>query len=304
MIDYIIILLAVACFAGQFAFTKLYERVIKQTTVTSLIMLSATGVVGTLLYLAVGGFKVNFSPISVILAVALACIMVPYYMVGIKVLSLGSLAIYSMFMMLGGMLVPFFYGVIFLDEAVSVWQILGAVLLTLFIVLQAVWQKSPDEGDAKGAKGTKYLFFALCLVIFFLNGATSVISKAHQISAGAVDEVSFTVIYCFLTALFGVVLLPFGFIKNKAEAKIKTRETLRIKPLLTMFLIGAAAHTGNFLLLKAASNVPASVQYPLVSGGVIVLSALTSAYIFKEKLSLKEWLSVAGVFASTFLFAF
>jgi hypothetical protein len=35
-------------------------------------------------------------------------------MIGIKVLSLGSLAVCSMFMMLGGMLVPFFYGIIFL----------------------------------------------------------------------------------------------------------------------------------------------------------------------------------------------
>lgn len=304
MIDYVIILLAVVCFAGQFAFTKLYERVIRQTFVTSLIMLSATGVVGTVLYLIVGGFKVNFSPISLILAIALALVMVPYYMVGIKVLSLGSLAIFSMFMMLGGMLVPFFYGIIFLDEPSSFWQILGAVLLTLFIILQAVWQESPNDGNASSSKSTKYLFFALCLVIFFLNGATSVISKAHQISAGAVDEVSFTVIYCFLTAVFGMILLPFGFIKNKSEAKSEALETFKVKPVVTMFLIGAAAHTGNFLLLKAASNVPASVQYPLVSGGVIVLSALTSAFIFKEKLSLKEWLSVVGVFASTFLFAF
>jgi multidrug transporter EmrE-like cation transporter len=71
-----------------------------------------------------------------------------------------------------------------------------------------------------------------------------------------------------------------------------------------MTLIGATAYTGNFLHLLAASDVPASVQFPLVSGGVIVLSALVSAFLFKEKLSKKEWLSIAGAFASTVLFAF
>ena len=56
-------------------------------------------------------------------------------MLGIKVLSLGSLAVYSMFMMLGGMLVPFFYGAFFLNESISAAQIVGTVLLSLFIIL-------------------------------------------------------------------------------------------------------------------------------------------------------------------------
>jgi uncharacterized membrane protein len=40
-----------------------------------------------------------------------------------------------MFMMLGGMLVPFFYGVLFLQEKLSVGKVIGTVLLTVFIVL-------------------------------------------------------------------------------------------------------------------------------------------------------------------------
>jgi multidrug transporter EmrE-like cation transporter len=57
-------------------------------------------------------------------------------------------------------------------------------------------------------------------------------------------------------------------------------------------------------LLLAADKVPASIQFPLVSGGVIVLSALVSNFIFKEKLSKKEWISILGAFISTVLFAF
>ena len=78
----------------------------------------------------------------------------------------------------------------------------------------------------------------------------------------------------------------------------------KIKPLAVMSLIGAAAYTGNFLHLKAASTVPASVQFPLVSGGVIVISAFVSFLVFREKLSKKEWISIAGAFVSTVLFAF
>ena len=99
---------------------------------------------GALLFFCAGGFSVSFSPVSALWAALFAVIMLPYYMIGIKVLSLGSLAIYSMFMMLGGMLVPFFYGIIFLEENISIAQIVGTVLLTVFIVLQAIWQKEPD----------------------------------------------------------------------------------------------------------------------------------------------------------------
>lgn len=301
MLDYIIISLAVLCFAAQFAFTKCYEGAVKQTLTTTLIMLVVTSLSGMMLYLIIGGFQVQYSSVSLIWAALLAIVMIPYYTVGIKVISLGSLAVYSMFMMLGGMLVPFFYGIIFLHEEISLFKILGTILMSVFIVLQAVFT---DNGEKNGEKGNKYLFFALCLLIFFLNGLTGVIAKAHQISADAIDEVSFTVISCGLNALFSLVLFIIVSIKNTNEKVIEAKSTLKLKPIIIMALIGMAAYTGNFLHLKAANNVPASVQFPLVSGGVILVSALASVFIFREKISKKEWISVIGAFLSTILFAF
>ncbi len=303
MTAYIIILLAVFCFAGQFAFTKIYEGSMRQTTVTALVMLVVTSIIGTVLYLFIGGFRVEFSSVSVFWSILFALVMIPYYMIGIRVLSLGSLAVYGMFMMLGGMLVPFFYGVWFLRESVSVAQILGTVLLTGFIVLQAVSQ-SDTQGETGKKRSGRILFFVLCLIIFFLNGLTGVIAKAHQIDGRAVDEVSFTVISCALTAVFSLFLLGFEFLRGRRQKAEEVKMTLKAKPLLVMTLIGAATYTGNFLHLLAASDVPASEQFPLVSGGVIVMSALVSAFFFKERLNTKEWIAIGGAFLSTVLFAF
>ena len=305
MKDYIIILLAVVCFAAQFAFTKLFEGAVKQTLTTALVMLVFTNLIGALLFLCVGGFAVRVSPVSLLWAAVFALVMVPYYVVGIKVLSLGSLAIYSMFMMLGGMILPFFYGIIFLGETVSWGKAVGTALLTLFIILQAIGQKSPGEGSTVPRSRWKtYLFFILCLVIFVLNGMTGVIAKIHEISAGTVDEVSFTVLACALTALLSLMLLPIPLIKDRGATAAEIASTLKSRPTVVMIFIGAAAYTGNFLHLKAAANVPASVQFPLVSGGVIVLSALVSAFFFREKISRREWIAVGGSFLSTVLFAF
>ena len=305
MINYIIISLAVVCFAGQFAFTKLYESTVKQNMISLLVMLIFTSLTGMILYLCVGKFQIQFSAVTLLWAAILAIIMIPYYIVSIYVMSLGSLAIYSMFMMLGGMLVPFFYGIIFLDEKITVGKIIGTALLSLFIIMQALSASSNDESDsAKSPTKRKYLFFLLCLLIFFINGLTGVVAKAHQMSNGSADEISFTVISCALTLIFSLILFAFFSLKNRSEIKEQITLSLRLKPIYIMLLIGAATYTGNFLHLKAASHVPASIQFPLVSGGVILLSALVSAFIFKEKSSAKEWISITGAFLSTFLFAF
>ena len=295
---YIVMLLAVVCFTAQFGFTKCCGKIVKSTLATTLIMVAVTNLVGAILFLIIGGFRVEFSLVSVLLAIAFSGVMIPYFIIGVKVLSLGSLAIYSMFMMLGGMLVPFFYGVLFLKEILTFGRILGAVLLSFFIVLQALWQR-PD-GNQTTTKHKTYKFFILCLLIFFLNGMTGVIAKAHEISVQAVDEISFSVISCGITAASSLVCILFSGQKVRPALRV----TLRGYPLFIMVLLGIAAYMGNFLHLKAAAFVPASVQFPLVSGGVIVLSGLTSTVLFKEKLSKKEWISVAGAFASTVLFAF
>lgn len=302
--EYVIIFLAVLCFVGQFTFTKIYEGTVKQTTQSALIMLTATGVVGAILFFVIGGFRISFSPVTVTWAAVFALIMIPYYTVGIRVLSLGSLAIYSMFMMLGGMLVPFFYGILLLDEEISIGKLIGTVLLTLFIILQAVAQRDADDPQCDGSGKKRGVFFALCILIFFINGLTGVVAKAHQISSGAVDEISFTVISCALTAIFGAAILLISSIRQKSAVIEAAGRVMHVKPMLVMALIGIAAHSGNLLHLIAAADVPASVQFPIVSGGVIVLSALVSVTVFKEKVTRKEWFSIAGAFLSTVLFAF
>lgn len=301
MISYIIVLLAVLCFALQFAMTKVYEQCVKQTAVTSFVMLVIAGIVGAIIYLCVGGFKVNVSLISIALASIFAIIMIPYYIVSIKVLSLGSLAIYSMFMMLGGMLLPFVYGLLFLNESVSWGKIAGCVIMGVFIVLQGIAQNEAENRKIKN----KQLFFILCLCIFVVNGLTGVIATVHQNHTDAVDEISFTVLTCVITVFGGLIaLIVVWLFQKKSQNFTQLKNIIKVKPLILVSVIGAAMHTGNYLILKAASHIPATVQFPLISGGTIVFSALISVLCFKEKMSKKELFCVVGAFVSTVLFTF
>ena len=304
MFEYFLLFLAVVCFAGQFAFTKSYEQTVKSNLVNTLIMLVLTSFFGSLLFFVIGGFKVNFTWFSFVLALLFAVIMLPYFLLGIKALSLGSLAVYSVFMMLGGMLVPFFYGIIFLKESITLTKVLGAILLTVFIVLQCFAQKNDEQNNIeKSSRSKKGLFIIVCLLIFFINGLTGVIAKAHEIGSNPVDETSFVTLYSALTLIMSLLALATILLLNKNNDKINLKPAFKLKPIFIAFLIGASSYTGNFLSLIVAAKVPASVSFPIVSGGVIVLSSIVSRVIYKEKVSKTEWASVVGALISIVLFA-
>lgn len=300
MLDYFLIFLAVGCFALQFIFTKIFSSGIEQNFETALTMLFLTGVFGAALYFAINGFSLRVSTPSVWLAIVFAVVMIPYYTLSFKALTLGSVAIYSTFMMLGGMLLPFLYGTIWLNEPISWGKAVGCVLLCACIVAQGISQKNAEGGKNKG----NTLFFLLCLCIFVVNGLTGVIAKAHQTRPTAVDEVSFTVLSCAFTAILSLLLLGIRLCFKRKEKLRFVKAVLKPKSLGIVTLLGAAMHTGNFLILIAAANVPASVQFPLISGGTILLSALLALLLFKEKPPKKEWFCILGAFLSSLFFAF
>ena len=303
--DYLILIIAVCCFAAQFAFNNVYERSIKQTVITALTLPLVIGAVGTVQYLIISGFSIEVTEGSLLLAVFMAATFIPCYALGIKVLEFGSLAIYSMFMMLGGMLLPYFYGIIFLGEDITAPRAVGSILLATFIILQALIQNSAMSKERSRSRKDRVLFLLLCVAIFFLNGMTGVIAKMHEMRADAISEASFTFLYSAFTVLISLVLIAFVFLRGgRKEKLVQFKSTLKGKPLLSMVGLGVMTNTGNFLLLKAAANLPASVQFPFISGGVILLSALVSAFVFREKISKKEWFTVLGASVATVLFLF
>lgn len=59
---------------------------------------------------------------------------------------------------------------------------------------------------------------------------------------------------------------------------------------------------GNLLLLITLKHIPASVQYPAVTGGVMLVSLLISV-ARKEKITKKDIISTVIAFASTVMIA-
>ena len=206
-----------------------------------------------------------------------------------------------MFMMLGGMIVPFVEGLIVNPETnrLKLTNGLGLVLLTFFLIFQVA--------GVKTAKATRKKFYALCVVMFFINGIVGVLTSLQSNPvAPAMTSENFTILKSLImivlsAAIIGILLLGK---KSRAANVSALRTALAPRPVVFGTICSAVAGIGGFLQLVANAKVPNTVQYPIVTGGTIVLTAVAAFLFFREKQSRRSAICLAGAFLSTILFVF
>ncbi len=171
----------------------------------------------------------------------------------------------------------FLYG-----DTVSSFKIIGILLALLGVVLSSI-----EKGKLSFDK--KYLWPILS--IFSGQGIADVLFTYAQ--KKYVEKPPLFISVLFLTAFVS------GLIILGVQVAQKKQTLLPIKKLGKNVLWGIALGVPNFLTLfyfySALDNgfMESSQVYPILNMGVIVLSALSGYLIFKEKLSVINWLGIA-----------
>ena len=280
---YLLVLAATVLFALQFFFNQKFETVRGSDLKSALEFTLYKNSVIFVMMLIISGFKIIITPFSIVLSViyAAACILMTYF--SLKAFSVANLSVYSVFSMLGGMILPFMLGVGFYNEKLTLFKIACCILIVVSVLL-----------NIKGGKQNKKAFLYY-MAVFVLNGSVGVISTIHQNSDTAhTDSTGFM----FLSSLAGIVISGIWML-----AKYKKIPLLKGKALLYTSGYGIFNGIGNWLLLVSLIHLPASVQYPLVTGGVMVFSTVISI-IRKEKLTKTDYIAAAISFAASVLMAF
>ena len=282
---YSLILISVAMFGGGFAFQDLYRKKRGSGLRISMEAACIGSVAGLIVLLAIDGFSFEYTAFTLLMSFLAALNGLAFTFCAFRALDYINLSLFSVFSMLGGMALPFFQGILFYGEAFT----LGKGICVAFIV--AALLCTIEKGERK--KGT--VFYA---GIFILNGMSGVISKIFTASdfpkASAAG-------YSMWSAAMTVLLSGFVWFalsqreKRRALADGVEREKIDRKVILQSYGIGALSgainKVANFLLVLALVHVDASVQYPMVTGGTMIVSTLLS-YFGEKKPSKKELLSV------------
>lgn len=285
--SYLLVLAATVLLAFEFALSKKYQTMEGAGMAAGLRFNLLTGLFTTVIFFCIAGFKPEFSVFSVTLAALAALCGTAYNVISFRILKAGGMALYSLFLMLGGMLLPYVYGVLFLDETISVLRVIGLVCIVAAVFC-----------SGKTKVRVPAWVYVCCVVVFVLNGCVSILSKLHQIETvqPTISTAAFVMYGGMGRALFcGASLLAVG---KKAEKPAS--------PLWKLLAVaaGAAAISGlSYLLqLTGARELPATVLYPMVTGGSIIFSALSGLVFFKEQLSKWQIISIALCFVGTLLF--
>ena len=281
--SYIYVAIAVVLLAFEFACSKKYQALEGAQMVPGLRFNALTGLLSALTMLVISGFQPAWSPLSLILAIGQAACCIAYSLIGFRVLKMGGMALYTTFLMSGGMLLPYFVGVAFWNEQLSWLRIVGVVLILGAVILSNFTRE----------KISKKLI-ALCCTVFVLNGFVSILSKYHQIKA-PVDSTNFAMyagaakfLLCSLVLIF-CRKAPSQFMQNR-------------KSYLVIAVTAVVCGVSYLLQLMGAKDLPATVLYPMITGGCVVMSALAGMVFFKEKISKMQLISILLCLAGTLFF--
>jgi multidrug transporter EmrE-like cation transporter len=334
-IYYVLLFLSALIFASQFFVTRQYQlrngtgflgsvklSFFAYLTIAIFFFVKGCLTMGTLNF----GFTwFTFAMTLLIAVVSLSCV----YM-GIKVLAVGDMSIYSVFMMLGSIILPSFVDLVFYyaPEKLS-WLKAVALLLMIIAIIFSVSSVDKDKLTLKAI-----LYY---IGIFVMNGMIGVFFTIHQnqpeLTAAVMQTADELVVnndvfmtwYGISTVLLtGVIYGICYFVKpikskfseldgvdsgNEGTAVVEGKESAMKALLVTIGLAaiyGLCNGVGDYFIAIATqpNALGASVTFPIINGGTIIFSTLSGILFFKEKLTVSTVISLVIVVISTVLFMF
>lgn len=273
---YAFILLSVVLFGASFAMNDAYRKMRGSGFKISSEFSLVAAIPGFFILLFMNGFRFEYTPFSLVMAVLAAFNGLAFSFCSFKALGKINLSLYALFSMLGGMALPFLQGILFYHEPLTVSKgvcflfIVAALLLTL------------ERGEKKN--GTVYY-----IGVFVLNGMSGVLTKIF--TSTDLPKTSATG-YSLLTNIATLVLSALVLlILYRQKTPKHTPRSVGVAA-----AGGVISRLGNLLLVVSLAHVDASVQYPMVTGGTMIVSTLIAFFDKRRRPSKKELASVALAF--------
>jgi len=288
MSNYVLLTFSAVLLAANFSVTSLYQKSEGVSARAGFKFTALVGLVTSLVFWMINGFAIKLSAFSLILAASNAVLCMLYTVIGFRIMKKQGVALYTLFLMTGGMIVPYVWGLLALDEMFFVSRIIGLVFITGAVVLSK-WKN--EKGNFKD--------IMLCVTVFFINGLVSVISKIHSIETEmyTVSEMEFVIMANFSNFVISGICCLF------AKKETSPKEKINAKIILPIIILSALFGGGSYLMqLISAKSLPATVLYPFVTGGSIIFTTVAERIIYKEKIKTELLISVVLCFLGTLLF--
>lgn len=273
MLNALFLALATVAISAQSVLKKTYNL---RTEKRGAFVFSTLSVLAAaLFFLCLSGFKLNLTAEIIPYALGFALSYGTAVITGFLAIKLGALSLTSLITAYS-LIIPTFYGLLFLHEEVSfLFYIgLGTLCVSLFLM----------NSKKSGAKIT--LPWVIVVFLAFLgNGACSTVQMVHQKNFSGQYKNEFMIISLFIVA---IVMLGVTLFTERGEIVYSVK-----KGAPHAVLCGVINGVCNLLVMTLAVNMNASIMYPVISAGGILLTGAVSIAFYKERLSKGQYVALA-----------
>ena len=217
-----------------------------------------------------------------------------------------KLAVVSLFSLIGGQMLPFFYGLIFTGagKTTGILSWLGFAALLASCVISLPREKADGERTGK-----KWRAAFLCMGAFVGNGMVSVATdmNAKAIAAGRSTSEGFMIVNAIFGVLIGLALIlsnrralrPLLSGNGTALPQTDREQASAVsRKLVIAVILCAGAYAvlnglGNVfsMLCGASEGMQSTVQYPVLNALILIMMPLIGRVVFKEKLTARILIS-------------
>ena len=207
----------------------------------------------------------------------------------LRALRHGPLSFVNFIQTSGGIVLPSLFGAIFLKQGISGIQI--AALPILLISLAMVMDLKKGDGSVSVRK---WLPGAAMSMLWC--GVVGILQTLFQTSEHKEE------LYGFLTITFLMIvllnLIPWKIAEKKEPANFSVRSKAIVQPVVSGLFMGIV----NIVNLFLAGVMPTVIFFPIINGGLLIMTVLAAVIFFRESLRTVQWLGIlVGIVAMCML---
>lgn len=272
--NYILLTISIFFETLKNGYVNYFGKKLFVTTKDTLLFNIVSGV-GAIIFFVFSANVFEVSAYSLAMAAIFSLISAGAFYFSLMSLATGPMSASTLLVYMGSMVIPAVFGTLYYKQPVTELKIVGVVLMALSLVLSLNIKKD------KQMSGRWYFYSAASFVFWGLVG---IVQQIHQNSdyAGEINEFLFWS-FVMMTTFFVVLYFVMGNRENtKNGYALKSKTSVLV---MASGVLIAIVYKINLYLSGAMNPM---VFFPIVNGGVLLLSSLAALVIFKEQLTVKQ----------------
>ena len=220
-----------------------------------------------------------------------------YYAIGIGIIFIATFLLFALSSQKAGVaitavfskmsvIIPVIMGIFLYSESLNLLKIAG-IIFTFAAFFLVFYKKESSK--------IQWAVIILPILIFFGNGFIDTMLKYieyHFIK----NDINFFLTVIFITAFIS------GFIVLLGKFA-KTRKMFTLNTFIGGTVLGLLNYATTYFMIMAMSKFESNVLFPIQNVGIVMVSALFGLILFREKLSLINWIGIFAAISAILLIA-